>query len=52
MKKGLQSQLAWEDVLAVDQQIQYRKYYQQRSRSNSSATSNGSAAKVNNCSIQ
>ncbi|KAI7855301.1 hypothetical protein BDC45DRAFT_505891 [Circinella umbellata] len=48
MKRGLQSQLAWEDELANDQQVQYRKYSQQRSRSNSSE----SLAKANNCSIQ
>ncbi|KAG2217477.1 hypothetical protein INT45_010763 [Circinella minor] len=48
MKKGLQSQLVWEGVLENGQQDQYRKYYQQRSRSNSSA----SLAKANNCSIQ
>ncbi|KAI9264116.1 hypothetical protein BDA99DRAFT_508452 [Phascolomyces articulosus] len=50
MKKGLQSRLVWEEALADDQQLHYRKLHSHRRRS--SGASQGSAAKVNNCSIQ
>ncbi|KAI8143332.1 hypothetical protein BJV82DRAFT_612349 [Fennellomyces sp. T-0311] len=49
MKRGLQSQLVWENALADDQHFQHRR--QERRRS-SGASSGGSAAKANSCTIQ